>query len=291
MDDLLTIYKVLNEKQKFLFLNLVQIFIEVFIALSKCKHTELIINQKTITKIPHPLHNAFWYKKFLLPFLKRLPSEEIVKIEFPKLQHKLKLRTNTSDIDVFEQIFINREYDFDLPNYPDLIIDGGANIGLASIFFANMFPETEIIAVEPDYSNFEILKQNVTYYKNIQPQRSAIWSRNCYLKAEDTGGGKWMIEVKETDKTDSKSFKSLTIDNLLENRPKNSHVLLKLDVEGSEKEIFSSDCHRWLKSIDMIIIELHDRLIPGCKTAFNNAVEPYGYKRVSKGENILLFKS
>ncbi len=282
---------VLIEKLKSLFLNFTKFFLSAIVTLFNCNYTKIHRNKKTFAKIPLLFHNKFWYLKFFLPLLRRLKPGEVVRIQIPRLRHPFILRAGTSDVNVFEQIFVNREYDFKMHNVPGLIIDGGANIGLASILFANKFPRAEIIAVEPDLSNFEILKENVRYYKNIRANRSAIWSKNCYLKAEDIGAGKWMIVVKETDNEDPVSFRSVTIDSLLENRNQNSINMLKLDVEGAEKEIFSSDCHNWLIKMDMIIIELHDRLIQGCTKTFNRAIEPYNYKKVRNGENIFLYKS
>jgi len=280
----------LIENLKSFFLTSTKFLLTQLVSLFNCNYTKINLNKKTIAKIPLFFHNKYWYLKFFLPLLRRVQAGEIIRIDIPRLQHPLYLRAGTSDVNVFEQIFVNREYDFKLPNDPGLIIDGGANIGLASIIFANKFPEAEIVAVEPDLSNFGILKQNVRYYKNIRINRSAIWNKNCYLKAEDLKAEKWMIVVKEADKEDPVSFKSLTIDTLLEISKQNSIILLKLDVEGAEKEIFSSDCHTWLKKIDMMIIELHDRLIQDCTKTFNKAIEPYGYKKVKRGENIFLFK-
>src|SRR6185295_3177023 len=50
------------------------------------------------------------------------------------------LRARTSDIPTFDQVFVDREYEFLAENSPDVIVDAGANIGLASIFFANRYP-------------------------------------------------------------------------------------------------------------------------------------------------------
>lgn len=60
------------------------------------------------------------------------------------------LRKNTTDYDTFEQVFLQQQYAIRIPFVPQFIIDGGANIGLASAYFAHRFPAATIIAVEPD---------------------------------------------------------------------------------------------------------------------------------------------
>ncbi len=52
--------------------------------------------------------------------------------------------------------------EFSLPQdfQPKLIIDAGANVGFASLWFLQRFPNTEIIAIEPESSNCEMLKKN-----------------------------------------------------------------------------------------------------------------------------------
>jgi hypothetical protein len=41
---------------------------------------------------------------------------------------------------MFEQIFYTKEYDINVPFEPKIIIDLGANVGFASVYFANRFP-------------------------------------------------------------------------------------------------------------------------------------------------------
>ncbi len=70
------------------------------------------------------------------------------------------VRPKTSDFSTFRQIFMDHEYDFKLLDVPNIIVDAGANIGLASLFFAQRFPSAKIFALEPDHSNFEMLMKN-----------------------------------------------------------------------------------------------------------------------------------
>jgi hypothetical protein len=50
--------------------------------------------------------------------------------------------------------------------------------------------------------------------------------------------------------------------------------LLKIDVEGSEKEIFA-DSKSWISAVDAICVEFHDRFKPGCCRSFFGAVEEF----------------
>lgn len=211
-----------------------------------------------------------------------------VTVNVPELSYPIKIRTKTTDINVFEQIFVRQEYNFPIDIKPKLIIDGGANVGYASIFFANKFQEAQIIAVEPEKSNFEILTENISYYPNIKIIESAIWDEDTYLKIKDVGLGKWGFMVEKAQSDESNSFKAVTIQTLLADSGYEKIDILKLDIEGSEKEIFSRNYDEWLGKVRILAIELHDRMKPGCSNAFYSATRNYNFKETQKGENIIL---
>lgn len=56
-------------------------------------------------------------------------------------------------------MLLNAEYAWDTAVRPRVIVDAGANIGLASLFFANKYADAKIIAIEPEEHNFKILKK------------------------------------------------------------------------------------------------------------------------------------
>jgi hypothetical protein len=62
--------------------------------------------------------------------------------------------------------------------------------------------------------------------------------------------------------------------------------LLKLDIEGSEKEVLS-DSDSWIRHVSAISMELHDRFIPGCSRAFFNAISDFSIE-LRRGEKILV---
>src|SRR6185369_12585741 len=97
----------------------------------------------------------------------------------------ISLRLKTSDIATFKKIFLDREYDFPLEKKPETILDAGANVGFASVFFAQKFPTAKIVAIEPEASNFALLKKNSSPYPNIIPVQGALWNENKVIDLVD----------------------------------------------------------------------------------------------------------
>jgi hypothetical protein len=51
------------------------------------------------------------------------------------------IRVGTSDVPLYHEILVREQYSIDLPFTPRTITDAGANIGLASIYYAHRFPK------------------------------------------------------------------------------------------------------------------------------------------------------
>jgi hypothetical protein len=64
--------------------------------------------------------------------------------------------------------------------------------------------------------------------------------------------------------------------------------LLKVDIEGSEKELFAAPGD-WIEHVDAICMELHDRFKPGCTRTFFGAVEDFAIE-VRRGEDVLVLR-
>ena len=60
---------------------------------------------------------------------------------------------------------------------------------------------------------------------------------------------------------------------------------LKIDIEGTEKEIFSHvSSKEWMTKSKIISCELHDRIVNGCSNAFHNALSGQGFNHGKYGE-------
>ena len=162
-------------------------------------------------------------------------------------------------------------------------MDAGANIGMASIYFAHRYPEAKIIAIEPEASNFAVLARNVQPYPTIKAVHAAVWNRdgevNVGKPAPETGAsGKWSFVTSRQATGDT--IRAMTISSLMREFDVPVIDLAKIDIEGSEQEIFEDT--RWLAGLRCMMIELHDRFRPGCSKAVESAMQ--GFKRSQRGE-------
>jgi FkbM family methyltransferase len=204
------------------------------------------------------------------------------------LNRRVIIRPGTSDLGCFDKVFIHEEYKVPFEINPQLIIDAGANIGLASLYFANEFPQAKVIAVELESSNYELLVRNCHGMANVTPLHAAVWSKETSLRIANPGAEKWGFSV-ESSTNGSSAVKALTIPQILSQSGHETIDILKLDVEGAELELFSEGCEEWLPKVRMIIIELHDRHKPGCSRAVYSKLCQAPFSQEIRGENIFIF--
>jgi len=199
------------------------------------------------------------------------------------------LRTTTSDYSIFIEVIFGKSYDFPLKFTPKVIIDCGANIGLASVFFKNKYPSAKIIAVEPEKENFEILSKNLNNYNNTILYNNGIWNKSARLKIEDNGSGSLGFMVYESEENNTNAITSISIKDILLQNNIDTIDILKIDIEGSEKELFESNYDYWLPRTKLISIELHDRMRKGCSQSFFSAISKYNFEIAIKGQSIFCF--
>ena len=106
-------------------------------------------------------------------------------IKIPGIKAPLFLRKDTTDVAMFDQVFLLDDYKIDFSFEPKVIIDAGANIGLFSILLKNRFPEAKIICIEPDKENCEVLKKNLSPYNNVEIVNAGLWNSLTKLNVLD----------------------------------------------------------------------------------------------------------
>jgi FkbM family methyltransferase len=152
------------------------------------------------------------------------------------------------------------------------IVDAGANIGTSAVYFLNAYPEATVIALEPDSSNFEVLRRNLAPYgARAIPLQHALWHRSEPLKI-DRGryrdGGEWAFQVKEAQGGEPGEVQGVTLAELMRIHHLDTIDLLKIDIEGAEREVFDAPSAACFDRIRAVAIELHG---PECREAFLRA--------------------
>ena len=216
-----------------------------------------------------------------------------IRCSVPLFPHALHLRLRTSDIPLFRETLLHDQYSWELPARPHVIVDAGANIGLTSVFYANRYPQAKIIAIEPEPSNFEMLTKNTASYPNIIALRAALWNKDCDLDIVDSGDGLWdfwgfSIRARETHLGPAKNrlVRGLTLDRLMKENGIDYIDLLKVDIEGAEKEVFEKPAG-WIDRVGAVAVELHDRFREGCSDSVLAATADFEY-RCKQGETTFI---
>ena len=214
--------------------------------------------------------------------------------------HPVRIREGTSDIYVFHQVFVEREYDcFDSAADVTLVIDCGANVGYTSAFLLSQFPKAVLIAVEPDPGNYAALVENVKPFgARARPLLAGVWSHRADLAVSSVpyrDGGAWARQVREVGSEGHANataegqppavLRGMDIGTLLGESGFDRISILKMDVEGAEAVVFSPSCQAWLPAVDAIAIELHDDAGFGSGTkVFFEAIAGHDFKVTSRGE-------
>lgn len=181
-------------------------------------------------------------------------------------------RDSVADRGVLTQIFKQRDYALSQINRgPELrglghslprplIIDAGANMGASVTWFATGFPHAHIVAIEPDGENFGLLRQN-TYDLDVDLRHAALGSHEGMAEVMNMGNGEWGYQTKpaEDGTVPLVSMAGIVADKIAAGY---QPFIAKIDIEGGEAELFSASTD-WIDEFPLVIVELHDWMIPG----------------------------
>jgi FkbM family methyltransferase len=211
------------------------------------------------------------------------------------------IRTTTSDLEVAvsslggEYSCLDRAYP---KSHMGLIIDAGGYIGTAAIALAEMYPNATVVSIEPAQENFELLKRNTRRHANIVAHNAALLphSEGGHVDLMNRGTGEWGFTVVENPADRPAQFiqkvEAISLDRLIDLYGCDRITICKMDVEGAEHRLLMR--HSWLEKTDILMIELHERIVPGCEQVFEDATKGRftysagGEKLVSVGKNYFL---
>lgn len=204
----------------------------------------------------------------------------------------LHVRTASPDITVAISCLYYDEFGGILARNPKIIIDAGANIGASTVAFAEHYPRATVIALEPELDNFELLVRNTKLYPNIIPINVALWgaSEERELYARTTGyWGYSLFNLHDSDGSAGQLINCVTIPELMRRYSFDRIDLMKMDIEGAEKNVLENAKH-WIEKVEIVLVELHERLVAGCESSFYEATKKF--ERFEKhGEKMVAYRN
>lgn len=150
-----------------------------------------------------------------------------------------------------------------------IVIDIGANIGDSVVYFKWIYPNSQILAFEPNPIAYNLLKDNIRLnkFKNVQAFNIALGNEDKFVNLYDNNEG--VFNSATTNKQHSESHFGESQKMMKVKMKKISNVssllnlekidLLKIDIEGGEGKLFE-DMGSILSKTTKVIVEFH--LIP-----------------------------
>ncbi len=226
-----------------------------------------------------------------------IPHQNKLEVHFHG--NKYILRVGSTDFLVFDQVILGKEYqpivDLIKNRNKDLnklnIIDAGANVGFASLFFSYSFRDSLIISLEPEKNNFQALENNILINEKkgkIIPIEAGIWGKDAEMVLNHSfrDGREWSLNLTEANSKDSDNdkIKGYSLDSILSKQKIQKVDFLKIDIEGGEKNLFDD----WgtninvFKLIKFIAIEIHDEIAD--RKLINSMLKNNGFEIIEIGE-------
>lgn len=167
--------------------------------------------------------------------------------------------------DLKREIFTYQLYYFETDSPTPVIIDAGAHIGLATLYFKNIYPQAQILAFEANPLTFQILQQNLRQNhldQDVQAFNVALSKHNGQVTFyHDVTTWQWLSTSSLIEnawngqqKTVGETVSSARLDQYLS--PLSKIDLLKMDIEGAESTVLLSIRDQFQK-IQEIIFEFH----------------------------------
>lgn len=180
------------------------------------------------------------------------------------LNYTISFNSRANGLGILREIFLLGDYAFKPSSPAPKILDVGANIGIATLFFKRYFPEADITAFEAMPENFKVLQENISQNK-LQKTQAVLGflgkengTRDVYYNPVRPGGSTG-VEAVAASKSEKQTFKKVQVPAFKLSDYLNEEIdLLKMDVEGAEGEILKEvHTSQKLRRIKEMVFEYH----------------------------------
>jgi FkbM family methyltransferase len=162
------------------------------------------------------------------------------------------------------EIFENEQYRFSAERDDPFIVDAGANIGLATIYFKTLYPGAEVLAFEPNPEAFVCLQENARLFGGVRVENAALAEREglvpFYFDSNDPGSLRMSTVPGRARSDASRDVRGVRLSRYLDREVD----FLKLDVEGAEFDVLHDLCETGaIRQVKQMLVEYHHHLGDG----------------------------
>ena len=197
-------------------------------------------------------------------FLRLIPMGQRNRVREIRLRDDIRIRyrLNKGDLHSIREIWFQEAYRLPFDVESGVLLDLGANIGMASVWLAKRLSFSQVIAVEPDPKNAALVRGNLKL-NGIRGEviEAAIGPKEGTARFQ-------FSELSNLGRLSENGslVAMISMDTIIKKFPGTRFPLTKIDIEGGEQDLFDGPSG-WLAHTDAIIIEFHSTVdcsrIPG----------------------------
>lgn len=183
------------------------------------------------------------------------------------------------------QVYVDQDYSIEhLARYPELrslfdrrqkqgkkslILDAGANIGASARFLQSKWPGARLWCIEPSERNVQLAKENLAG-SDAHIMHAALGDHDGYCGIANVDALPNSFRVDSDKFAPDSACRMFSMKTLLAQASEANlfPFVLKIDIEGFESEVFK-DANEWLYRWPLLMIELHDWMLPECASSSN----------------------
>ena len=157
----------------------------------------------------------------------------------------------------WHDLFVRETFQVELGTDSPRIVDCGANVGLASLYFKRRYPEARVTAFEADPAIAAVLRGNLRRNgcEDVEVVEAAVWTGDGTVEFCREGADSGTIQAFASGLSGVRAtVPSVRLKRLLDAEPVD---LLKLDIEGGEEAVLR-DCREALAGIRALVLDLHE---------------------------------
>lgn len=165
---------------------------------------------------------------------------------------QIRYRLNKGDLHSIREIWFEDDYRLPFANSSGVLLDLGANIGMASVWLVKKYSFHRVIAIEPDPTNAALVRDNFELNGiNGQVLEAAVGPTEGTARFEFSDCSN-LGRLSEN----GSPVQVISVDTILKKFAVKRFALIKIDIEGAEKDLFDGPTE-WLAQTDAMIMELH----------------------------------